>query len=504
MQLIGMLDSPYVRRVAISLQLLGLRFEHRSLSVFRSLDEFRLINPVVKAPSLVCHDGTVLMDSSLILDYAEAMATGGRSLMPRDLAERRQVLRRTGLALAACEKAVQVVYEHHLRPAPIPGTTIFDGAQARKGYALNKMCYSFNNAANRAAFLCRRRRLLHAVRPERPAARRHPRAQRAAADRRRRQRLLPGQVRRHLRAGHAGHRRAADRPDQGTVQGQAAWPPTTRPDNERTMARIIGAITTSPRARHRRRHRPQGAARPYWKPFFDGFIPVREWLAEVQPDIVVVVYNDHGLNFFLDKMPTFAVGAAPEYRNADEGWGIPTVPAFPGDLDLSWHLIESLVGEDFDLTTCQEMQVDHAFTLPMALLWPDQAGRCGGAGVHQHRAVPAAQAARCYKLGEAIGRAVASFPGDARVLVLGTGGLSHQLDGERAGFINKDFDLQFMESLTPTRPGPRSTHPRTGREDRHAGGGAGDVAGRARRAGPEGAQAAQRTTTSRSRTPRPA
>lgn len=117
MQLIGMLDSPYVRRVAISLQLLGLRFEHRSLSVFRSLDEFRLINPVVKAPSLVCHDGTVLMDSSLILDYAEAMATGGRSLMPRDLAERRQVLRRTGLALAACEKAVQVVYEHHLRPA---------------------------------------------------------------------------------------------------------------------------------------------------------------------------------------------------------------------------------------------------------------------------------------------------------------------------------------------------------------------------------------------------
>jgi glutathione S-transferase len=117
MQLIGMLDSPYVRRVAISLQLLGLRFEHRSLSVFRQFDEFSRINPVVKAPSLVCNDGTVLMDSSLILEYAEAMATGGRSLMPRDLAERRRVLRRIGLALAACEKAVQVVYEHHLRPA---------------------------------------------------------------------------------------------------------------------------------------------------------------------------------------------------------------------------------------------------------------------------------------------------------------------------------------------------------------------------------------------------
>lgn len=117
MQLIGMLDSPYVRRVAISLQLLGLQFEHRPLSVFRHFDEFTRINPVVKAPTLVCNDGTVLMDSTLILDYAEASATGGRSLMPRDLAGHRLALRRIGLALAACEKAVQIVYEHHLRPA---------------------------------------------------------------------------------------------------------------------------------------------------------------------------------------------------------------------------------------------------------------------------------------------------------------------------------------------------------------------------------------------------
>ena len=84
---------------------------------------------------------------------------------------------------------------------------------------------------------------------------------------------------------------------------------------------------------------------PYWKPFFDGFPPVREWIAQARPDVAVVFYNDHGLNFFLDKMPTFAVGAAPEYRNADEGWGIPEVPPFAGDLDLSWHLIESLVAE---------------------------------------------------------------------------------------------------------------------------------------------------------------
>ncbi|MDE2052724.1 MAG: glutathione S-transferase family protein, partial [Gammaproteobacteria bacterium] len=114
MQLIGMLDSPYVRRVAISLQLLGLPFEHRSLSVFRTFDQFRAINPVVKAPTLICDDGTVLMDSTLILDYAEALAAP-KSLMPRPLAERRAALRTVGLALAACEKSVQLVYEN-LRP----------------------------------------------------------------------------------------------------------------------------------------------------------------------------------------------------------------------------------------------------------------------------------------------------------------------------------------------------------------------------------------------------
>ena len=214
------------------------------------------------------------------------------------------------------------------------------------------------------------------------------------------------------------------------------------------MARIIGGITTS--------HVPaigRAIARglqqdPYWKPFFDAYGPVRQWLAEARPDVVIVVYNDHGLNFFLDKMPTFSIGAAPDYRNADEGWGIPTMPAFEGDPALSWHLIEQLTGEEFDLTTCQEMKVDHAFTLPMALLWPDQKWpvRVVPVCINTVQA-PLPSAARCLKLGQALGRAVASWQGDERVLVLGTGGLSHQLDGERAGFINKDFDLRFMDSL---------------------------------------------------------
>jgi protocatechuate 4,5-dioxygenase, beta chain len=215
------------------------------------------------------------------------------------------------------------------------------------------------------------------------------------------------------------------------------------------MARIVGGVTTT--------HVPaigRAIARnlqqdPYWKPFFDGFPPAREWLARTKPDVAVVVYNDHGLNFFLDKMPTFSVGAAPEYQNADEGWGIPTLPPYAGDQDLSWHLIESLVAEEFDITTCQEMLVDHAFTLPLALLWPDQ-DKCPVRTVPvciNTVQFPLPSAARCYKLGQAIGRAIESWDEDARVVIIGTGGLSHQLDGQRAGFINKDFDLMFMDML---------------------------------------------------------
>ena len=215
------------------------------------------------------------------------------------------------------------------------------------------------------------------------------------------------------------------------------------------MAKILGGITTS--------HVPAigGAiARglqqdPYWKPFFDGFPPIRRWLAESRPDVVVMFYNDHGLQFFLDKMPTFAIGAAPEYRTADEGWGIPQTAPFAGDEDLSWHLVETLVAADFDMTTCQEMLVDHAFTIPMALLWPDQNWPVRVVPIAINTVLfPLPSAARCWKLGETVGRAIREWASDARVVVLGTGGLSHQLEGERAGFINKAYDLEFMASLT--------------------------------------------------------
>ena len=215
------------------------------------------------------------------------------------------------------------------------------------------------------------------------------------------------------------------------------------------MARIIGCITTShvPAIGNAIANRRQ--QEPYWKEWFDGFAPVHRWLDSVRPDVAVVVYNDHGLNFFLDKLPTFAIGAAAEYQTADEGWNIPTVRPFAGDPALSWHVINSVVEAGFDVTMCQEMAVDHAVCNPMQLLWP-------GGEPWPVRIVPVEintvqfplpSAARCYEFGQAIGRAVASYPSGERVVVIGTGGLSHQLDGERAGFINKEFDRKFMASM---------------------------------------------------------
>ncbi|MBS1230212.1 MAG: protocatechuate 4,5-dioxygenase subunit beta [Proteobacteria bacterium] len=216
------------------------------------------------------------------------------------------------------------------------------------------------------------------------------------------------------------------------------------------MATIVGSVTTSHVPAIGRAIAQNLQQDPYWQPFFAGFPPAREWLARVKPDIAVLIYNDHGLNFFLDKMPTFAVGAAAQYHNADEGWGLPTLPPYVGDLDLSWHLIESLVAEEFDITSCQEMLVDHAFTLPLELLWPGQRPcpvRTVPVCINTVQ-FPLPSAARCFKLGLAIGRAIESWDSAARVVLIGSGGLSHQLDGQRAGFINKEFDLLFMEKLT--------------------------------------------------------
>lgn len=215
------------------------------------------------------------------------------------------------------------------------------------------------------------------------------------------------------------------------------------------MARIIGALTSS--------HIPSlGTAisddrqqEPCCKPFFDGCLPVLRWLEEEQPDVAVVLYNDHGLNFFLDNLPTFAVGAATESGCLDEGWGKPALPPFNGYPELSWHLIDSLVEQEFDIAMCQQLAVDHAFINPLRLFWPGEkppAIRTVPVAINTVQ-FPLPRPARCYALGKAIGKAVADWPTDEKVVVIGSGGLSHQLDGERAGLINKAFDEMCMEAL---------------------------------------------------------
>jgi protocatechuate 4,5-dioxygenase beta chain len=215
------------------------------------------------------------------------------------------------------------------------------------------------------------------------------------------------------------------------------------------MARIIGGIGTS--------HIPSVGAivdrgladSPPWKPYFDSYQPIRQWLAEQRPEVAIVVYNDHGADFFLDKMPTFALGLADSYPPADEGWGIRPLPTLPGDAELSWHLAESLIEQEFDLTLCQELRVDHGLLVPMNLLW-------GSPATWPVRIVPLQvnvllhpipTAARCLKLGQALARAVASFARDYKVVVVGTGGMSHQLHGARAGHTNPRFDNHFLDQL---------------------------------------------------------
>jgi protocatechuate 4,5-dioxygenase beta chain len=216
------------------------------------------------------------------------------------------------------------------------------------------------------------------------------------------------------------------------------------------MAHIIGGVATTHVPSIGKAIADNKQNDPYWKPFFQGFDYVHYWLAREKPDIAVVFYNDHGLNFFLDKLPTFAVGAAKEYRSEDEGWGIPVARPVEGDPDLSWHIINGLVADEFDITMCQDMLVDHSVTIPMALMWP-------GNKRHPIRIVPVSintvqhplpSLKRCLNLGRSVGRAIDSYPKDVRVMIVGTGGLSHQLDGKRAGFINKEFDKLCMDKLS--------------------------------------------------------
>jgi protocatechuate 4,5-dioxygenase beta chain len=189
---------------------------------------------------------------------------------------------------------------------------------------------------------------------------------------------------------------------------------------------------------------------PAFKQAFDGFDWTRAWMRdEAKPDVILLVYNDHASAFDMRMIPTFAIGCADRFQPADEGFGPRPVPVVKGHPDLAWHIAQSLILDEFDMTILNEMEVDHGLTVPLTMMY-------GAVDAWPARVIPLAvnvvtypppSGNRCWALGEAIARAVQSFPEDLNVQVWGTGGLSHQLQGPRAGLINKAFDNRFLDGL---------------------------------------------------------
>jgi len=215
------------------------------------------------------------------------------------------------------------------------------------------------------------------------------------------------------------------------------------------MARITAGVSSS--------HVPAiGAAldlgktaEPYWAKVFAGYEFSKRWIAEQKPDVVFLVYNDHATAFSLDFIPTFAIGCAESFTPADEGWGARPVPVVHGHPELAAHIAQSLIQSDFDLTLVNKMDVDHGLTVPMSLMFGQpQAWPCRvipfAVNVVQY---PPPSGRRCYQLGKALRKAIESFDQNLNVQVWGTGGMSHQIQGPRAGFINTEFDTRFLDQL---------------------------------------------------------
>ena len=213
------------------------------------------------------------------------------------------------------------------------------------------------------------------------------------------------------------------------------------------MATVVGGIGTS--------HAPtigvawdKGQQKdPVWAPLFDGYVPARRWLDEIKPDLFLIVYNDHVNRFFFDAYPTFALGVGAVHAQADEGWGKRPLADLPGDPDFAWHLARSLVADEFDPTICQEMTLDHGVLSFLPLLtdtdWKVPVVPLA-VNVIQH---PIPTARRLFRLGGALRRAIESYPRDKRIVVFGTGGLTHQLHGTKFGTKNAAWDHEFMDRL---------------------------------------------------------
>ncbi len=189
----------------------------------------------------------------------------------------------------------------------------------------------------------------------------------------------------------------------------------------------------------------------YWKPLFQGFERAKQVMAEIKPDLIIEVYNDHGTAFSLQYIPTFALGVQPEFQPADEGWGPRKVPVVKGDPDFAWYLTESLILSEFDMTIINEMTVDHGLTVPLSLMFGQRdAWPCPVIPLPVNVVTyPPPTGKRCFALGRAIGKAVREYDKDMRVVVFGTGGMSHQIHGERCGLINRAWDQRFLDRLGP-------------------------------------------------------
>ncbi len=373
----------------------------------------------------------------------------------------------------------------------VPGTTIFDADQSRKGYWLNQFCMSLMKAENRTRFKADEDAYL----AEWPMTDEQKAAVKArdlnwmmrtggniyflsklgATDGLSFQQMagsMTGMSEEQYRAMMLGGGRKADGNryvgEDGDAQGpmamSKAWEEWQEAQAQHALAEAIEqAEGAQPEGRATitasvyTSHVPaigvavdQGKTEePYWKPLFDGYQPSKEWMKENTPDVIFLVYNDHATSFDLGVIPTFAIGTAAEFEPADEGYGARPVPKVQGDPELASHIAQSVIQQDFDLTIVNDLKVDHGLTVPLSLMfgqpenWP-----CKVIPFHVNVVqypVPSGQ--RCFALGQAIRKAIESYDKPIKVQIWGTGGMSHQLQGPRAGLINKEWDNRFLDRL---------------------------------------------------------
>lgn len=372
----------------------------------------------------------------------------------------------------------------------VPGTTIFDADQSRKGYWLNQFCMSLMKPENRARFKQDEDAYL-AEWPMTPEQRAAVRARDlnwmmrtggniyflsklGATDGLSFQQMagsMTGMTEQAYRdmmvkGGRSpeGNRFAGEHGDaQGPMARSPAWisweeqalaaaveqADAAAKANVPGQARVTASVYSS--------HVPAiGAAidhgkteEPYWAPLFKGFEPSKQWMRENTPDVVFLVYNDHATNFDLGVIPTFAIGTAAEFEPADEGYGPRPVPKVVGHPELASHIAQSVIQQDFDLTIVNELKVDHGLTVPMNLMFGSPAAwPCKVIPFHVNVVqYPVPSGARCFALGQAIRRAIESYDEPLKVQIWGTGGMSHQLQGPRAGLINREWDNRFLDRL---------------------------------------------------------